>query len=141
MKVLNVLLVILLAVCLAVLVAIAKERRESARRAQAPGAQIETMRGLVEVVERSSRIAKDPTDSGVTAVLVAGQLLKHRSHADAIDYWNKALAETRNDAVARAIRGQLVDLYKQTGQTDAALEQLRTLMTSAPSTSPATSSH
>jgi len=132
MKFLNFLLVIMLALSLAVIVAMVREHKKAANHAQSPAGQLQSARDMMDVVERASKIARDPTGTGVTAVFVAGTMLKQRSPSDAIEFWTKTLPETHNDAVRRAIRAQLVELYKQTNQPDAALEQLRTLITAAP---------
>jgi predicted negative regulator of RcsB-dependent stress response len=93
---------------------------------------IEAMRGYLEVIDRFSAIAQDPASSGVAAVLSAGEIFRSRSAEEAINFYNKILPETKNEAVQRAIRIQLAELYKNTNQPDKALEQLRTLITSAP---------
>ena len=50
----------------------------------------------------------------------------------AIAYFEKTLPEAKSPAVQRAIRLQLVDLYKAVGKQDQALDQLKTLMTAEP---------
>jgi hypothetical protein len=100
-------------------------------RAEQAMTMIDVLRGYLELIERYDRIAADSRASGVAAVLMAEELLKGRSPADAIEYYTNVLPEVKNDAVRRVIRIQLADLYKNTGQTDKALEQLRILMTGA----------
>jgi len=97
---------------------------------------IEAMRGYLEVIDRFSAIAQDPASSGVAAVLSAGEIFRNRSHEEAINFYIKLLPETKNEAVQRAIRIQLAELYKNTNQPEKALEQLRTLITSAPAEPP-----
>ena len=49
----------------------------------------------------------------------------------------KLLPEVKTPAVQRAIRLQLVDLYKAAGKQDQALDQLKQLMTADTSNEPA----
>jgi thioredoxin-like negative regulator of GroEL len=97
---------------------------------------IEAMRGYLEVIDRFSAIAQDPASSGVAAVLSAGEIFRNRSPEEAINFYTKLLPDTKNEAVQRAIRIQLAELYKNTNQQEKALEQLRTLITSAPAEPP-----
>jgi len=97
---------------------------------------IEAMRGYLEVIDRFSAIAQDPASSGIAAVLSAGEIFRNRSPEEAINFYTKLLPDTKNEAVQRAIRIQLAELYKNTNQQDKALEQLRTLITSAPAEPP-----
>jgi hypothetical protein len=94
--------------------------------------QIDRMREWLEVVERYGRMARNPVDAGIAAVVTANDLLRARGPEAAIEYFTKMLAEVKNDAVQRAIRLQLVDLYKAAGQPEKALDQLQSLMTAAP---------
>jgi thioredoxin-like negative regulator of GroEL len=91
--------------------------------------QIERMRNWLEVVDRYIRLARSPVDSGVAAVITANDLLRPRGTEAAIDYFSKMLPEVKNEAVQRAIRLQLIELYKASGQQEKALEQIRVLMT------------
>jgi hypothetical protein len=95
-------------------------------------AQLDRMRGYIEVVDRFTRLSRDPAASGVAAVIAASDMLRARGADAAIDYFNKTLPQVKNEAVQRAIRLQLIDLYKASGQQDKALEQMTQLMTSAP---------
>jgi hypothetical protein len=103
--------------------------------------QYEMLRSYIEVVDRFSKLAQDPQAAGVAAVVSASDLLRQRGPDKAIGYFNKVLPDVADPAVRRAIRIQLADLYKQTGETEKALEQLDMLMKSkgdqlAPTTSP-----
>jgi hypothetical protein len=99
--------------------------------------QVEVMRGFLEVVERYSRLAHDPSNAGVAAVIGAHEILKSQGPEAGIEYFSKLLPEVKNAAVHRAIQIQLADLYKNSGQKDKALEQLRALMIEAPAGEPA----
>ena len=88
------------------------------------------MRRYLDVVDRYSRMARDPSAAGIAAVVSAADLLKPRGTDAAINYFNELLPQVKDPAVERAIRIQLAELYKTSGQQDQALEQLRTLMTS-----------
>ena len=91
--------------------------------------KVEMLRGYLDVVDHFTKLAHDPTAAGVAAVLAANDLLRPRGTDVAIDYFNKTLPNVKDEAVQRAIRIQLIDLYKQAGQQDKAIEQLDILMT------------
>jgi hypothetical protein len=97
-----------------------------------PLRQFELMRGYLDLVDRFSRLSRDPATAGVAAVISAAEILKPRGADAAIDYFNKLLPEVKNEAVQRAIRIQLIELYKHSGQQDKALEQLDVLIKSVP---------
>jgi len=94
--------------------------------------QVERMRNWLDVVDRYVRMARNPVDAAIAAVITANDLLRPRGADVAIDYFTKLLPEVKNDAVQRAIRLQLIELYKAAGQQDKALEQLQSLITSVP---------
>jgi len=95
-------------------------------------AKFEMLRHYLEIVERYSRLARDPSTAGVAAVISAGDMLRPRGADTAVDYFNKLLPEVKDPAVQRAIRLQLVDFHKAAGQQDQAMDQLRALMLAAP---------
>ena len=90
------------------------------------------MRGYLDAVDRYARLAHDPAMSGIAAVVTASDLLKSRSNNEAIDYFTKLLPSVKSKAIERAIRIQLVDLYKAAGKQDQALDQLKALMLAEP---------
>jgi predicted negative regulator of RcsB-dependent stress response len=94
--------------------------------------KLEMLRGYIDVVDRFTRLSRDPASAGVAAVVSASDILKQRGTDAAIEHFTKVLPEVKNEAVQRAIRIQLVDLYKQAGQADKALEQLDAMMKAAP---------
>ena len=106
------------------------EAREQMR--PAGGGQVEAMRNYLDVFDRYTRLSRDPASAGVAAVVTAGEILRARGADSAITYFNKVLPEVKNESVQRAIRLQLVELYKMSGQQDKALEQLQQLMVAAP---------
>ena len=73
-------------------------------------------------------MAKDPETSGVRAVIEAKDLLKSKEPQVAIDFFTKALYDTKSRTVQREIRVTLYQLYKDQGQTDKALDQLQQLI-------------
>src|SRR5947207_13401553 len=77
--------------------------------------QFEFLRGYLELVDRYAHLARDPSMSGIAAVISAGDILKPRGADAAIDYYTKLLPEVKSPGVQRAIRLQLVDLYKAAG--------------------------
>ncbi len=98
-----------------------------------PGSgQLDAMRNYLDVFDRYSRVSRDPTTAGLAAVVTAGEMLRARGPDSAIQFFDKILPDVKNEAVQRAVRLQLVELYKMSGQQDKALEQLQQLMTSAP---------
>ena len=79
-------------------------------------------------VEHESAIAKDAESTGVQAVLEAAAFLHDREPQVQIDFFNKALYDSKMRPVQREIRMELFKLYKQQGQSDKATEQLQALM-------------
>jgi hypothetical protein len=100
--------------------------------------KFEMLRGYIDLVDHFTQLARDSTASGVAAVISANDMLRRQGPQVAIDYFNKMLPDVKDEAVQRAIRLQLIDLYKQTGQTDKAMEQLNTLMTAPGKAAPST---
>ena len=94
--------------------------------------QFEMVRGYLDAVQRYAQLARDPSMSGIAAVVSAADLLRPRGADAAIDFFTKLLPEVKSPGVQRAIRLQLVDLYKAAGKTDQALDELKTLMTAEP---------
>jgi hypothetical protein len=95
-------------------------------------AKLDQLRSYIDVVDRFARMTRDPAAAGVAAVVSTSDILRQRGPEAAIEYFNKTLPEVKNEAVQRAIRIQMIDLYKQSGQSDKALEQLDILIKSAP---------
>jgi hypothetical protein len=95
------------------------------------------LRQYIDAVEGYARLTRDPANSGIAAVVAAADILRPRGTDAVIDYFNKILPEVKTPAVQRAIRLQLVDLYKASGKMDQALEQLKQLMTADTSNEPA----
>jgi hypothetical protein len=98
----------------------------------AGGPPIDTMRNYLEVVARYTQLAQDPSASGVAAVVTANEVLRNRGPEGAISFFTRTLEKTKNEAVQRAIRLQLIDLYRSTNQQDKAVEQLEYLIVNAP---------
>jgi hypothetical protein len=116
--------------------------------------KLEMLRGYLDAVGGYARLAHDPHTAGIAAVVTASDILRPRGTDAAIEYFTKILPETRSPAIQRAIRIQLMDLYKMYAeqykakgddgraqlQQDKALEQVRILITTDPSKEPATAS-
>ena len=94
--------------------------------------KFEMLRGYFDAVDRYARLARDPSMAGIASVVAAADILRPRGADAAIAYFEKTLPEAKSPAVQRAIRLQLVDLYKAVGKQDQALDQLKTLMTAEP---------
>lgn len=107
---------------------------EQAKPAQ-PAQTIEQMEKYLYLIDHFARVSENPTSSGIAAVLQTSEVLKDKPQ-DAIDFFNRALPDVKNDSVRRVIRLQLSDLYTRTNQPDKALEQLRELMILAPAVTP-----
>lgn len=107
-----------------------RDRDNGMRRMPPEMAQLELLRGYIDVVGRLAQLAKDPSAAGVAAVIVANDALKKQGPAALIAFFTKVLPDVKDPAIVRAIHIQLADAYKNAGRTDQALEQLRILMTS-----------
>ncbi|HVT90956.1 MAG TPA: hypothetical protein VHD56_19040 [Tepidisphaeraceae bacterium] len=92
--------------------------------------KVEALRAYLDVVDRMAKLSQDRTASGVAAVVSATDILRQRGPESAITYLNKTLAEVKDPAIQRAIRIQLADLFRQSGQSDKALEQYDVLIKS-----------
>ena len=95
-------------------------------------ARYNLMRGYLDAVDRYARLAHDPAMSGIAAVVTASDLLKKRGTDAGIEYFTKLLPQVKSPAIGRAIRIQLVDLYRAAGKNDEALNQLTELMLAEP---------
>jgi len=104
---------------------------EAKRQVEQSQALVQTVQGYVDVVERYSRIAGNPTDCGVTAALFANEMSRSDKPDATIAYFENLLPKVKSETVQRAIRFQLVDLYRKAGQKDKALDQLQMLMLQA----------
>ncbi len=105
-------------------------RQQSPQGAPAGGTNdVMRYQGYLSMVAQYSKMAGDPESAGVAAVVSAADVLRRGGPQEAINYFTKLLPEVKIDAVRRAIRLQLVDLYKAVKQDDKALEQLHVLIT------------
>jgi hypothetical protein len=98
--------------------------------------QMRMFQGYMMMVEQSARMSRDATTSGVAAVIMAGDLMKKKGPEATIKYYTDLLSDVKDPAVERAIRFQLVELYKRTYQSDKALGELTRLITGKPTTQP-----
>ena len=98
--------------------------------------QMRMFQGYMMMVEQSARLSRDASSSGVAAVIMAGDLLKKKGPEASINYYNGLLPDVKDPAIERAIRFQLVELYKRTDQQDKALSELTRLITGKPTTQP-----
>lgn len=90
--------------------------------------KFEMLRSYIDVVDRYTAMTRSADSAGVAAVVSATDILRQRGPESAIDFLSKSLPEVKIPAIERAIRIQLADLYRQSGQADKALEQLGVLM-------------
>jgi len=89
---------------------------------------VEAMRQYLGLVETYTTLAKDPSATGVSAVITLAELAKQQSPGIAIDKLTKLLGETKDVTVQRAIRLTLIDLYKANKEIDKAIEQAEILI-------------
>ena len=84
------------------------------------------MERYLDLMQKFTRLAEDPAAAGIAGVFASKDLFGGDGDpAKAIEFFNGVLPEVKNEAVQRAVRIQLIDLYKKSGQRDKALEQLR----------------
>lgn len=89
---------------------------------------VEAMRQYLQLVDQYTTLAKDPSATGVAAVVTLADLTKQQGTSVAINKLNKLLADSKDPAVQRAIRLQLIDLYRAAGEPDKAIEQAEILI-------------
>jgi predicted negative regulator of RcsB-dependent stress response len=85
-------------------------------------------RDYLDLINRFAEVSKDPSNSGVAAVVYADDVLQSKGPEQAIAYFEKILPEVTDPAVQRAIRLRLAEHYRLTNQPDKALAQLHLLM-------------
>jgi predicted negative regulator of RcsB-dependent stress response len=90
---------------------------------------MDTQRGYMGLVAGYIELSRDSSGAGIASVLTAADVLKPRGNAAAIEYFNNLLPNVKDPAIDRAIRLQLVDLYRATNQSDEALKHLEKLIT------------
>jgi hypothetical protein len=84
-------------------------------------------------------IALDPASSGISAVNSAADMFKNQDPQQGIAFFEALMPSTRNYAVLRMIRFQLIELYLRDHRQDMALQQLKELIISTPPTTPPSS--
>ncbi len=90
--------------------------------------EIELYSELMGLVFDMTEIAENPTASGVAAVFAIEDHVE--SPEQAIEFLESVLEDVENPAIERAVRLQLSDMYSVEGNSQAALDQLRELITS-----------
>lgn len=105
-------------------------RREGGMQGPPPALRnpVDAMRQYLDLVDKYTEMAKDPSASGVSAVVTLAELAKQQGPSVAIEKLNALLPEAKDEAVKRAIRLNLIDLYKAAGQVDKAIEQAEILI-------------
>lgn len=89
---------------------------------------VEAMRQYLELVDQYTTLAKDPSATGVAAVVTLADLTKQQGTSVAITKLTKLLTDSKDPAVQRAIRLQLIDLYRAAGEPEKAIEQAEILI-------------
>ena len=86
----------------------------------------------MELIGQFARVAEDPTNAGVAAVIYTDDILQTRPPHEAVEYYQKLLPEVKDPAVRRAIHLRLAEHYRMSNQPDEALAELRQLIIAAP---------
>jgi hypothetical protein len=122
--------VMVILIVLVGLLGAALAKTSSKLKAVTSNTQAEQIRGYLDIVERYSTIAKDPSQSGVAAVLYTKEIFKTTPAETAINYFDDVLPQVTDPAVQRAIRLELVELYLHGTKPNRqkAMDQLRMLM-------------
>lgn len=92
----------------------------------------DNQRAYLDLVDRFTRLSHDPETAGVAAVITANELMRPKGADAAIAYFTKILPDVKSEAVKRAIRLHLIDLYRTSGQVDKALAEIEQLIKAAP---------
>lgn len=92
----------------------------------------DNQRAYLDLVDRFTRLSHDPETAGVAAVITANELMRPKGAEAAIAYFTKILPDVKSEAVRRAIRLHLIDLYRTSGQADKALAEIDQLIKAAP---------
>jgi hypothetical protein len=119
-----------LAVGLIVGVLVSVSVAQTAGAVEGPMGQIRLMRELLSLIDDVRKVTDSPSASGVAAVM--GVKDQMQSPQAAIDFLERTLPQVQDPSVQRAIRIQLGDLYKNTGQKDKALAQSERLIIGKP---------
>ena len=80
-------------------------------------------------------VTGDATTSALQAIASAREILKSDPQR-AIAFFRSLLGQTKNDTLRRAISMQLIDLYKQTGDTGDALHEISHVIIDTPPQTP-----
>ncbi len=86
------------------------------------------MRGYMELVDRYAKLAADPSESAISAILTAGDILRPRGPEAALGFFGKILETNTDPVIQRAIRLQMVDIYRQSNQPDKALVEIEKII-------------
>jgi hypothetical protein len=98
--------------------------------------QMRMFQGYMMMIEQSARMSRDASASGVAAAVMAGDLLRKKGPEAAISYYTGLLPDIKDPTIERAVRFQLVELYKRTNQEEKALGELTRLITGKATTQP-----
>ncbi len=94
---------------------------------------LDMMQRYLTLMQSVTKLAEDPTAAALAATFASKELIVGEGgEAKAIEFYEKILPEAKNEAVQRAIRMMLADLYARTGQKTKAMEQFRILIVTAP---------
>ncbi len=85
----------------------------------------------IQLVDRYTTLASNPSAAGVSAVVSLTELMKAKGPEATIAKLNEVLPQAKDPAIQRAIRLQLIDLYKASRQDDKAIEQAVILISGA----------
>ncbi len=96
------------------------------QQAEAEMEMIKMFHVIMDLVQTSAEVADSETASGVAAVFAIEDYLGNGE--EAIEFFEERVDETESDAIRRAVRIKLSELYEQNGRSDDAVEQLAILI-------------
>ncbi|MEO0965145.1 MAG: hypothetical protein AAFY08_08490 [Planctomycetota bacterium] len=89
-------------------------------------AELEAVTRVMDIVEQMTEVAKDPDASAIAAIISVSD---HHDEREQVEFLEGVLQETSSETVRRAIRMQLIEVYKHSDRMDKAAEQARMLIT------------
>jgi hypothetical protein len=88
------------------------------------------VKGYINMVSDFTALAKDPSASAIAAMFTAKDVLRPQGAAAVTAYMESLLEKTNDETVHRAIRLQLVDIYRESGQAEKATAEITKLIES-----------
>lgn len=89
-------------------------------------AELDAVTRVMDIVEQMTEVAKDPDAAAIAAIISVSD---HHDEREQVEFLEGVLQETSSETVRRAIRMQLIEVYKHSDRMDKAAEQARMLIT------------